>query len=214
MPSFKELPYLAKIGILFITILVLTVAVYLVWLRPVQTQNEKDELTLKAKHAELAQLTPYRAKLSELNAQTSALEGQLEAQKRIVPEEKEVPSFITMVAKEAVASGVEVRRYTPKDTAAKEYYVEVPFDVDVDGPFYSVLGFFERLQKLERIVNVNHMSMAALKGGKSTPVKKTYKWSPNETVAAGVTLTTFYSVNKPAPPPPGPPGKNPPPVRK
>ena len=81
-----------------------------------------------------------------------------------------------------MAAGVEVRRYTPKDTTTKDYYVEVPFEVDVDGPFYSVLNFFDRLQKLERIVNVGHLTMGALKGGK-TGVKKTYTWSPNETVA-------------------------------
>ncbi|MDR3765177.1 MAG: type 4a pilus biogenesis protein PilO [Acidobacteriota bacterium] len=209
MQSFNDLPYLAKIGLIIGSILLVTVAVYLLWLRPIQTKNDADELTLKTKHAELAQLTPYRAKLSELTAQTAALEAQMEAQKRIVPEEKEVPSFVTMVANEAGASGVQVRRYTPKDTAQKEYYVEVPFEVDVDGPFYAVLNFFDRMQKLERIVNVTHLSMAALKGGKSVPVKKTYKWSPNETVGAAVTLTTFYSVNKPAPVAPA--GKTPPP---
>ena len=90
----------------------------------------------------------------------------MEAQSKIVPEEKEVPSFITLVENESVAAGVEVRRYTPKDTAAKEYYVEVPFEIDVDGPFYAVLNFYDRLQKLERIVNVSQLTMGALKGGK------------------------------------------------
>ena len=216
MQPLREMPYLAKIGIIVGGIGLLTLAVYLMWLRPISIKNDADELTLKTKRAELAQLTPYRAKLGELNAQTTALEAQMESQKHIVPEEKEVPSFISLVANEAVAAGVEVRRYTPKDTAAKEYYVEVPFEVDVDGPFYAVLNFFERVQKLERIVNVSHLAMGGIKSSKNTPVKKAYKWGPNETVAAAVTLTTFYSVNKPAPPPPGPPGKNPPPppVRK
>jgi type IV pilus assembly protein PilO len=117
-----------------------------------------------------------------------------------VPEEKEVPSFITLVENESVAAGVEVRRYTPKDTTTKEYYVEVPFDIDVDGPFYSVVNFFERLQKVERIVNVTHLTMGALKGGK-TGVKKGYAWSPNETVGANCTLTTFYSTSKGGTPP-------------
>ncbi len=58
-----------------------------------------------------------------------------------MPEEKEVPSFITLVANEAGVAGVEMRRYTPKDTATKDYYVEVPFEIDVDGPYYSVSEF-------------------------------------------------------------------------
>ncbi len=136
---------------------------------------------------------PYVAKmLADLNAQTESLRVQMEAQRRIVPEEKEVPSFNTMVEHEAVAAGVEVRRYTPKDTSTKEYYVEVPFEIDVDGPYYAVLNFYDRLQNSERIVNVGRLTMGALKGGKA-PVKKSYHWAPNETVSASCLLTTFYS---------------------
>jgi type IV pilus assembly protein PilO len=200
MQRFKELPYLTQIGIVIGTMLLLTAGVYFAWLRPMELANAQDVLTLKARRAELAQLSPYRSKLGELNAQTAALAVQMEAQKHIVPEEKEVPTFITVLSNEATASGVEVRRYSPKETTTKEYYVEVPFDVDVDGPYYSVLNYFDRLQKLERIVNVSHLTMAAMKGGKS-PVKRSYKWAPNETVMASATVTTFYSVSKNTPPP-------------
>jgi hypothetical protein len=69
----------------------------------------------------------------------------------------------------------------------------------VDGPYYSVLNFYDRLQKVQRIVNVSQLTMGALKGGKSS-VKKAYKWSPDETVSANCLLTTFYSIPKAGPP--------------
>jgi len=199
MASFKELPYVAQIGLVALVIILLAAGAYLFSLEPLAKANQADALTLKSKQAEVAQLTPYKARLAELTAQTETLKVQMEAQRKIVPEEKEVPAFITLIENESVAAGVEVRRYTPKDTTAKEYYVEVPFDIDVDGPYYSVLNFYERLQKLERIVNVSHLTMGAIKGGK-TPVKKAYKWSANETVSANCTLTTFYSTSKGGPP--------------
>ncbi len=124
----------------------------------------------------------------------------MEAQRKVVPEEEEVPSFISLVEDQAAAAGIEVRRYTPKETTTKEYYVEVPVDIDVDGPYYSVLKFYDRLQKSERIVNASKLTMGSLKGGKS-PVKKAYKWSPNETVSANCLLTTFYSTSKGGIPP-------------
>ena len=200
MVSFKELPYVAQIGIVALVILVLSAGAYFFSLAPLQKANEADALTLKAKQAEIAQLTPFKAKLADLNQQTATLQAKIEAQKRVVPEEKEVPSFITLVANEAGVAGVEVRRYTPKDTATKDFYVEVPFEVDVDGPYYSVLNFFDRLQKLERIVNVSRLSMGSLKGGKS-PSKRAYKWAPSETVSTSAVLTTFYSTGKAGPPP-------------
>jgi type IV pilus assembly protein PilO len=196
MASFKEMPYVAKIGLVALVILLLAAGAYMFSLEPLKKANQADTLTLKSKNAEIAQLTPYRARLAELNAQAETLKVQMEAQRKIVPEEKEVPAFITLIATEAGAAGVEVRRYTPKDTTAKEYYVEVPFEIDVDGPYYSVLNFYDRLQKMERIVNVSHLSMGALKGGGKVPAKKSYKWSPTETVSANCILTTFYSTSK------------------
>jgi type IV pilus assembly protein PilO len=202
MASFKELPYLAKIGLVTLVILLLAVGAYIFALEPLVKANQADALTLKSKQAEIAQLTPYKAKLAELTAQSAALNVQMEAQRKIVPEEKEVPAFITLVENESVAAGVEVRRYTPKDVTTKEYYVEVPFEIDVDGPYYSVLNFYDRIQKLERIVNVGHLVVGAIKGGKATG-KKAYKWAPNETISASCLLTTFYSTSKGGPPPAG-----------
>jgi type IV pilus assembly protein PilO len=199
MASFKELPYVAQIGIVALVILLLAGGAYLYSLAPLSKANDADALTLKSKQAEIAQLTPYKAKLAELTAQTETLKLQMEAQKKIVPEEKEVPAFITLVEQQSAGAGVEVRRYTPKDTAAKEYYTEVPVEIDIDGPYYAVLNFYDRLQKSERIVNVNHLVMGALKGGKAPG--KVYKWSPNETVAASCLLTTFYSTTKGSAPP-------------
>jgi type IV pilus assembly protein PilO len=200
MTNFKQLPYLVQIGIVVLVILLLAGGAYMFALQPLAKANQADALTLRSKQAEVAQLTPYRAKLVELTAQTDALKSQLTAQQKSVPEEKEVPAFITQVENESVGAGIEVRRYTPKDTATKEYYTEVPFEVDVDGPFYSVVDFFDRLQKMERIVTVSHLSMGSLKNGK-TGTKKAYKWSPNETVGANCVLTTFYSNPKSVAPP-------------
>jgi type IV pilus assembly protein PilO len=199
MANFKQLPYLAQIGIVAVVILLLTGGAYYYSLAPLAKANQDDELTLRTKQAEVAQLAPYKAKLAELNKQTEDLKSKMQEQSKIVPEEKEVPSFITQVEAASVAAGVEIRRYTPKEVQTKEYYTEVPFEIDVDGPFFSVLDFFHKLQKMDRIVSASHLSIASLKSGKSA-VRHSYHWAPNETVAATCQLTTYYSNPKAAKP--------------
>ena len=206
MMSFKQLPYMAQIGIVAVFIVLLSVGSWFYALAPLKKANEDDALTLKAKQAEIAQLAPYKEKLTELNKQTETLKAQMEAQKKFVPEEKEVPSLITAVERESKAAGVQVRRYTPKDISRKEYYVEVPFEVDIDGPYYAVVSFYDRLQKLDRIVSVSKLTMGALKDGKSG-VKRVYPWSKKETVAANSVLTAFYSNPKAVTPPAAAKGK-------
>jgi Tfp pilus assembly protein PilO len=88
---------------------------------------------------------------------------------------------------------VELRRYAAMPTSAKEYYTEVPFAMELDGPYYSMLNFFDRVGKLERIVNVSGLLVSSSKKPSDAKLKHTYIYAPNESVAASFTATTFYS---------------------
>jgi type IV pilus assembly protein PilO len=94
---------------------------------------------------------------------------------------------------EAQKAGVELRRYTAKPITSKEYYSEIPFDMELDGPYYSMLNFFDRVGKLERMVNVSGLLVSNTKNPSFAKAKHTYQYAPNESVVATFTATTFFS---------------------
>jgi type IV pilus assembly protein PilO len=98
-----------------------------------------------------------------------------------------------MLSGEARKAGIEIRRYTAKPAASKEFYTEVPFEIELDGPYYSMLGFFDRVGKLERIVNVSGLLVASTRKPSEAKAKKTYQYAPTETVVATCTTTTYFS---------------------
>src|SRR5207344_623539 len=98
---------------------------------------------------------------------------QLEIERHIVPDEKEVDSFMKMLSAEAMKAGIELRRYTARPTSNKEFYTEVPFEVELDGPYYSTLNFFDRVSKLERIVNVGQLMVSTTKNPTGAKAKRT-----------------------------------------
>ena len=155
--------------------------------------NASSQQALTAKLEENAQLEPYVSKLAEIDRQVASLQQQLEIEKRIVPDEKEVDGFMKMLDAEALKSGIELRRYTAQPSAAKEFYTEVPFEVELDGPYYSMLNFFDHVAKLERIVNVSNLLVANVKKGSDAKAKHTYQYAPNESVVATCLATTFFS---------------------
>jgi len=69
----------------------------------------------------------------------------------------------------------------------------VPFDLELDGPYYSMLNFFDRVSKLERIVNVSSLMVASTKAPGAAKTKHTYQYAPNESVVAAFTATTYFS---------------------
>src|SRR5579863_8373160 len=153
MANFSELSGIKQWGAVIAGGAIVTAALFFTVFKSQSEKNTAAQHSLDQKNAENSELESYRPKLKQIEQQLAELKQQLEIEARIVPNEKQVDGFITMLDGEAQKAGVELRRYTAKPTAAKEYYTEVPFDLELDGPYYSMLNFFDRVGKLERIVN-------------------------------------------------------------
>ncbi len=207
MASFKDLPAKAQLGIIVGVVVALCAGFYFLVLKDQMAKNEKDLKAAKDMEAKVRELEPYQSKLEDLNRQIASLQLQLEIQKHIVPDEKEADQFMKMMQDTAMAAGVEVRRYSQESGNTKEFYTEVPFAIDVDGPYYSLLNFFERVGKLERIINIGNLKVASLKKANEAGVKAQYSYAPGESVVANCKATTFFSHEPQAAPPPKAPGK-------
>jgi len=193
MANFDEISGLKQWGALLGVALLATAGLYFTVFKSQREANTTAQASLETKLRENAELEAYRPKLKEIEAQLASLKQQLEIERRIVPDEKEVDGFMKLMDAEALKSGIELRRYTAKQVATKEFYTEVPFEVELDGPYYSMLDFFDRVGKLERIVNVSDLLVANTKKGSEAKAKHTYAYAPNESIVATCTATTFFS---------------------
>jgi type IV pilus assembly protein PilO len=191
--NFSELSGIKQWGAVVAGGAVVTAALYFTVFKSQSEKNTAAQHALEAKITENNELESYRPKLKQIEQQLAELKQQLEIEARIVPDEKQLDSFITMMDSEAQKAGVELRRFTAKDTKSQQYYTEVPFDIDIDGPYYSVLGFFDRVSKLERIVNVSSLLVSTTRMPSGAKVKHQYQYAPNESIVASFTATTYFS---------------------
>ena len=177
----------------------LTAALYFTYFKTQREANESAQKSLDAKLQENRELEPYKSKLAEIDRQLASLEQQMEIEKRIVPDEKEIGNFMKMLDGEAAKAGIELRRYTAQPTSNKEFYTEVPFEIELDGSYYSMMNFFDRVAKLERIVNVSGLLVANTKKPSDAKAKHVYQYATTESVVATCLATTFFSHdNQPA----------------
>jgi type IV pilus assembly protein PilO len=172
---------------------VVTAALYFTLFKSQNDHNAAAQHALEDKIRENNELESYRPKLKQMEQQLAELKQQLEIEQRIVPDEKQVDGFITMLDAEAQKAGVELRRYSAKDMKSQQYYTEVPFDLELDGPYYSTLNFFDRISKLERIVNIGNLLIATTRNPSAAKAKHTYQYAPNESIIATFTATTYFS---------------------
>ena len=191
--NFSELSGIKQWGIVLAGGALLTVGAYFTMYKGQMEKNTVAQHALDDKVRENNELESYRPRLKQIEQQLAELKQQLEIEERIVPNEKQVDGFITMVDAEAQKAGIELRRYAAKDVKQQQFYTEVPFDIDADGPYYSVLNFFDRISKLERIVNISGLLVATTHNPTAAKVKHTYQYAPNESIAASFTATTYFS---------------------
>jgi type IV pilus assembly protein PilO len=191
--NFGELTGVKLLGVLVLGGILGSAALFYTVFKSERDENASAQTKLQAKVRENAELEAYRPKLADIERQLTSLKQQLDIERRIVPDDKEVDNFMRMVSAEARKAGVEIRRYTARPVSAREFYTEVPFELELDAPYYSMLGFFDRVSKLERIVNVNGLLVASTRKPGDAKAKHTYQYAANESVVATCLATTYFS---------------------
>jgi type IV pilus assembly protein PilO len=190
--SFRDWPWplqaLASVGLAVVLILA---GLYIpgLPLANVRAQLESAQAELKPLETEVESLRVYKQRRAELQTEMDALQKQLATLQTIVPEDKQTDEFILMVQRAALSSGVSIRTLTAKPVAQKPYYFEMPFDVEADGPYYSVLDFFSKLGRLSRIINVGDLKLSAIGTNRNTK----FRVVPGTSVTGTFTVTTFFT---------------------
>ena len=163
--SFREYPWYLQALVFFALALVIIGAGEYVPMSPVAAMRN----TLQEHHTkdsdlnrQVAELQVYERRNAEFKIEMAALEKQLDTLKMIVPEEKEVDEFMRLVQGAASASGVQIRRLTAEAVVPKDYHYELPFEIEVDGPYFNIEDFFARLSRLSRIINVGDLTFNGL----------------------------------------------------
>ena len=191
--NFSEMSGIKQWATVLLGGVIVTAVLYYTAFKSQSDKNAAAQHALEDKIRENNELESYRPKLKQIDQQLAELKQQLEIEQRIVPDEKQIDGFMTMMDGEAQRAGVELRRYLAKDAHSQQYYTEVPFDIELDGPYYSTLNFFDRVSKLERIINISSLMVSTTKNPAGAKVKRTYQYAPNESVVAAFTATTYFS---------------------
>lgn len=202
--SFKEWPWPLQALFYVGLAVVLVLAGFYVPGSPltsIRSQLEAAQAELKPLEADVQNLRVYKQRRAELQADMDALQKQLATLQTIVPEEKQTDQFILMVQRAAVSAGVSIRTLTAKPIAQKPYYFEMPFEIEADGPYYSVLDFFARMGRLSRIINVGDLKMAEIGTGGAG---RKFHMAAGTSVTGTFTITTFFTNAAEAPAAPAP----------
>jgi len=193
--SFNDLPAAVQGAILTGAAVVLAGVVFYLYVLPLSAQRTRLDAEVKKLTAENQKNQAVERERTELLNRITQLEKQLATLRSIVPDEAATDQFVRMVYDTSTAAAIHLRSFVAQSPAATEYYIELPYNVRIDGTYWAMRNFFERLARQDRIVSVTGLALGPPSGGG----QGSFTILPGETVGANCVIKTFY--NRPQPPP-------------
>jgi type IV pilus assembly protein PilO len=90
--------------------------------------------------------------LRELNAELKRAEARL-------PDQREIADLLSNVAASGRAAGLDITLFRQKPEVYREFYAEVPVEMQMRGTYHDVVTFLDRVKRLDRIVNVGNIQL-------------------------------------------------------
>ncbi len=154
-----ELPPRQRIVALVGTVaaVVFLYAYFLYWPRQAQIE-EKTQQVENLRH-DRDRKAALASNLEQARQEVARLDGELRKAVAQLPDTKEIPELLSTVSSLGVESGLEVVQFKQREEQYQEFYAEVPVDIVVRGSFHQVGVFFDKVGRMDRIVNVSNVSI-------------------------------------------------------
>jgi len=176
----SRLPLAGQLGVSSLIAALLCGAFYYFWYADALETEKRQQARLAELQKQIRALEATANKLPEFQREVQALEARLETLKRILPPEKEMPDLMRRVQYLAAQSSLQIRKFNPTAPAQKEFYLEVPVNLDVEGTYHNLGAFLDRISRMSRLVNVGNVK-----------VKAQAKPTINNTILASAVATTY-----------------------
>lgn len=130
-----------------------------------RAQQEQLRQKVEALDKEMQGLMLEVKHLDELVAANKQLELELEKKKAKLPPESEAVTLLKQLSETGARLGLEIRLWKPgpQTEDPRKLYVRMPVSVEVAGGYHTAALFFDRISKMERIVNVSDLKMGGAK---------------------------------------------------
>jgi len=150
--------------LIFAGTVVLIVGLY-IWLVYIPKTGEiktiKSELDRLERNIRIARVRANN--LKRLEADLAKAQGDLKVAIKLLPTTSEIPSLLKSITKLGNDSNLEFLLFSPEKQVSKEFYIEIPVSIEVLGSYHDVAIFFDKVGKLDRIVNVVNVNMIPIK---------------------------------------------------
>ncbi|MCP4579678.1 MAG: type 4a pilus biogenesis protein PilO [Deltaproteobacteria bacterium] len=78
---------------------------------------------------------------------------------KLLPDKREIPNLLKSISQQGLDAKLEFRFFSPQPEKPKDFYMEIPVSMEIQGEYRNFLDFFDRVGRMDRIVNILNISI-------------------------------------------------------
>ncbi len=180
---------------IFIILLILAVGycVYTYMWDPFVLERERLERDLGSAQAELDKINAKKHRVAELELQLVQAEKDFEKLKEMFPEEEKIPLRLQDLYSVLRSSGVQIQKFNPEGSSAKEHYIENRYSIAVNSGYHMLGYLFAEIANFNYPTAISNLRLSRYSGIAAELQKaETHGWTPI-TMSVTFNLTTYTS---------------------
>jgi len=171
-----------KALLLIVVFLACGAAGYFLHIQNLQTELQDVVVEEDQLKVEFEQKAFLASNLEEYRAQTVQMEESFAELLRQLPGVTEVPGLVDDVTNTGLGSGLEFSNIALAPEVVREFYIELPIEIDVIGDYHDFGTFVSGVASLDRIVTLHDFSIIARTDSflSMSILAKTYRYKADE----------------------------------
>ena len=161
--TLDRLPPIAKVGVGFLFAVLIGLLYFVVFYSDVDTDLTKARNKEQDLRTQLAEAEKSREEYQKDADEKTRREQQAREQKKILPDDPEMPAFLSTLQDVATVSGVNLMSWSPTEEVPEEFYAKVPMKLTLSVKFHQVVKFFHSVGQQDRIINIEDIRIKKTK---------------------------------------------------
>lgn len=149
-----------KIGIWIGVIVVMCLIFWQFFYSAALTQKTEQENKIAELEKNILDERRRASNLPKLKELVKDLDAKLQSALLELPDSSGIDKLIDSISDLARDAGLEITLFTRKEDNYQDFYAEVPVAISVEGGYHQVATFFDEVSHLDRIVNINHITIS------------------------------------------------------
>jgi type IV pilus assembly protein PilO len=131
--------------------------------KDIRSNIERLETNIDELEREIEKGRAAKADLPRLEEDIRNYEIELERLRRILPTKRETDNLIKRAKQLTERGRFRLTRFTPGNFEDRDFFLEWPIRVGLDGTYHELGLFFDRLSRFSRIINVTELQISPIR---------------------------------------------------